>query len=150
MGETAPYLHDGSAATLYDVLVTKNPQDKHGDVSQLTEVEIDQLVAFLLQLDESEDGLITGIQVKNKDKNNLILEVSPNPATESITVCFPFSSKLPGTLKVIKADNRKVIKEIQLLGTEELNLDVRNLSPAMYFIEYTNSEKHLTSKLVVQ
>jgi len=49
--ETAPYLHDGSAATLRDVLTTKNPTDLHGYVSSLSPHEVDQLVAYLQQID---------------------------------------------------------------------------------------------------
>jgi cytochrome c peroxidase len=49
--ETAPYLHDGSAPTLRDVLVTRNHDDRHGAVSTLTDEEVDQLVAYLLQID---------------------------------------------------------------------------------------------------
>jgi DNA-binding beta-propeller fold protein YncE len=49
--ETAPYLHDGSAPTLRDVLTVNNPADLHGLVSSLTSAEIDQLVSYLLQLD---------------------------------------------------------------------------------------------------
>ncbi|MGC4068684.1 MAG: c-type cytochrome [Polyangiaceae bacterium] len=48
---TAPYLHDGSAATLKDVLTTKNEGDKHGTTSTLTPQELDDLVAYLLELD---------------------------------------------------------------------------------------------------
>jgi len=49
--ETAPYLHDGSAATLRDVLTTANSKDQHGFVSSLGKDEVDQLVAYLQQLD---------------------------------------------------------------------------------------------------
>jgi MYXO-CTERM domain-containing protein len=49
--ETPPYLHDGSAATLRDVLTTRNPTDLHGYVSALSPREVDQLVAYLEQLD---------------------------------------------------------------------------------------------------
>jgi DNA-binding beta-propeller fold protein YncE/mono/diheme cytochrome c family protein len=49
--ETAPYLHDGSAPTLRDVLTTTNSSDLHGFVSSLKPQEVDQLVAFMLQLD---------------------------------------------------------------------------------------------------
>lgn len=49
--ETAPYLHDGSAVTLRDVLVTSNAEGEHGYVSALQPAEIDQLVAYLQQLD---------------------------------------------------------------------------------------------------
>jgi YVTN family beta-propeller protein len=47
---TAPYLHDGSAATLRDVLTTKNVDDRHGRTSQLTAQEMDDLVEYLLVL----------------------------------------------------------------------------------------------------
>jgi DNA-binding beta-propeller fold protein YncE len=49
--ETAPYLHDGSASTLRDVLTTKNHDDLHGYVSSLSSHEVDQLVAYLQQID---------------------------------------------------------------------------------------------------
>lgn len=49
--ETAPYLHDGSAPTLHDVLVTRNEGDLHGAVSTLSALEVDQLVAYLQELD---------------------------------------------------------------------------------------------------
>lgn len=49
--ETAPYLHDGSAPTLRDVLTTANPNDEHGFISSLTSQQVDQLVAYLQQID---------------------------------------------------------------------------------------------------
>ncbi|HKY39719.1 MAG TPA: hypothetical protein VJN18_27465 [Polyangiaceae bacterium] len=49
--ETAPYLHDGSAPTLLDVLTTKNRDESHGATSSLTELERNQLVHYLLELD---------------------------------------------------------------------------------------------------
>jgi len=47
---TAPYLHDGSAPTLKDVLTTRNPDDQHGKTSHLTPEEIDALIEYLLSL----------------------------------------------------------------------------------------------------
>ena len=47
---TAPYLHDGSAGTLGDVLTTANPHDRHGKTSHLRSAQIDDLVAYLLSL----------------------------------------------------------------------------------------------------
>ncbi len=45
---TAPYLHDGSAATVRDVLTTRNPKDQHSRTSTLTAEELDDLCTFLL------------------------------------------------------------------------------------------------------
>jgi len=47
---TAPYLHDGSAATLLDVLTQRNPQDRHGRTQQLTDAQRRDLAAYLLSL----------------------------------------------------------------------------------------------------
>lgn len=47
---TAPYLHDGSAPTVRDVLTTRNPSDRHGRTSCLSRREVDDLCAYLLSL----------------------------------------------------------------------------------------------------
>jgi YVTN family beta-propeller protein len=47
---TAPYLHDGSAATMKDTLTAKNPKDKHGITSKLTPQQMDDLVEYVLSL----------------------------------------------------------------------------------------------------
>jgi YVTN family beta-propeller protein len=49
--ETGPYLHDGSAATLMDVLTT-NTGNRHGNTSGLTPTQLQQLVAYMQQLDD--------------------------------------------------------------------------------------------------
>lgn len=47
---TAPYLHDGSAATVRDVITRRNPRDEHGGTSHLTAREIEDLTEYLLSL----------------------------------------------------------------------------------------------------
>lgn len=47
---TAPYLHDGSAATVRDVLTTHNLDDRHGATLKLSTRELDDLCAYLLSL----------------------------------------------------------------------------------------------------
>ncbi|HYJ08750.1 MAG TPA: hypothetical protein VEX18_07065, partial [Polyangiaceae bacterium] len=53
--ESAPYLHDGSAATLRDVLTTQNAEDRHAFTSELSPQELDQLVSYVQQLDGTLD-----------------------------------------------------------------------------------------------
>ncbi len=47
---TAPYLHDGSAATMHDVLTTANRGDRHGKTSHLNAAQIQDLIAYLMSL----------------------------------------------------------------------------------------------------
>lgn len=50
MFRTAPYLHDGSAVTMMDVLTTYNKNDKHGVTSHLSQQELKDLAEYLLSL----------------------------------------------------------------------------------------------------
>jgi YVTN family beta-propeller protein len=47
---SGPYLHDGRAATLTELIKKHNPKDQHGTTSDLTDQEISALVAYLLSL----------------------------------------------------------------------------------------------------
>jgi len=47
---TAPYLHDGRAATIREVLTKFNKDDKHGKTSNLTDQQIKDLAAYVLSL----------------------------------------------------------------------------------------------------
>jgi|LSQX01.2.fsa_nt_gb mono/diheme cytochrome c family protein len=47
---TAPYLHDGSALTVYEVLTTGNLHNSHGKTKHLSESELEALEAYVLSL----------------------------------------------------------------------------------------------------
>lgn len=51
--DSAPYLHDGSAMSLLDILTTKNTNDLHGVTSMLSTNQLADLAAYLLSLDGS-------------------------------------------------------------------------------------------------
>lgn len=47
---TAPYLHDGRAATLREIFSEHNSNDLHGRTSGLSEQETDDLLHYLMSL----------------------------------------------------------------------------------------------------
>jgi cytochrome c peroxidase len=47
---TAPYLHDGRAATLKDMLTKFNPEDRHGETTKLSAEQLKDLVEFVMSL----------------------------------------------------------------------------------------------------
>ncbi|MBL7648991.1 MAG: cell surface protein [Candidatus Hydrogenedentes bacterium] len=47
---TAPYLHDGRAATLKEMLTTFNEKGAHGDTASLSANEMDELIEYVLSL----------------------------------------------------------------------------------------------------
>ena len=48
VADTAPYLHDGRAARVIDVLTTHNREGRHGKVTDLSAGGLDDLVAYVL------------------------------------------------------------------------------------------------------
>ncbi|MDA0838135.1 MAG: Ig-like domain-containing protein [Planctomycetota bacterium] len=71
--ETAPYLHDGSADTLMDVIHKTNPKGIHGATQALNEPEKQQLVAYLQQIDDLEQPA--------REAQTTIVITSPEPTT---------------------------------------------------------------------
>jgi len=67
--DTGPYLHDGSATTLMDVLTTANTAGKHGTTAGLSVAQLNDLVAYLYQIDDSVDApaglVVSGLQVRD-------------------------------------------------------------------------------------
>ena len=52
--DSSPYLHDGRAENLMEVLTTYNQGDLHGITSHLTQSELADLVVYLLAMPYSE------------------------------------------------------------------------------------------------
>ena len=48
--ESAPYLHDGRAATLEEIWTRFNPEDRHGFSSDWTKQQLNDLVEYLKSL----------------------------------------------------------------------------------------------------
>ncbi len=63
---SAPYLHDGRAATLEEIWTKYNPNDKHGVANDLTKIELNELVEYLKTL--SSPDYYRSIQKKNQQK----------------------------------------------------------------------------------
>lgn len=63
-----PYLHDGRAKTLRDVLTTHNAGDTHGTTSHLTPGQVDDLIAFLKSLPYEDPPDETPNTVKDRVK----------------------------------------------------------------------------------
>jgi YVTN family beta-propeller protein len=51
---SAPYLHDGRAATLEEIWTKYSPNDKHGVANDLTKIELNELVEYLKTLSSPE------------------------------------------------------------------------------------------------
>jgi len=91
---SAPYLHDGSAATLEDVLLTRNPDGRHGDTAGLDAGQVAQLVAFLQQIDASEPGLgdAQALAVTAPAAGSAVLTGEPVP--------LALATDLPGLVRI--------------------------------------------------
>ncbi|MDN5202257.1 PKD domain-containing protein [Fulvivirgaceae bacterium BMA10] len=122
---TAPYLHDGSAATLKDVLVTANQEQKHGLTLNLTDTELNQLISYLKQIDvfEKDNSYITGLRNPNVTKNKP--KVYPNPASDVINL-----NLTPGTQWIIMDSAGRII-----MSGNQSSLSTANFPSGIYIIK---------------
>lgn len=58
--DSGRYLHDGSAPSLQAVITVRNPDDRHGVTSNLSAPQQQDLVNYLLQIDNDRDELRAG------------------------------------------------------------------------------------------
>ncbi|MDE0660440.1 MAG: hypothetical protein OXI79_12415 [Gammaproteobacteria bacterium] len=127
--ETPPYLHDGSAATLMDVITVRNPGDRHGRTTQLTPMQKTQLVAYLEQLDDT--AVDTSINIAPLDPANVVpgvlgFEVAVGErggvGVESVTVRLEASGRAASTaaIYVDGNGNGRVDDDDSLVGQETL------------------------------
>jgi YVTN family beta-propeller protein len=113
--DRAPYLHDGRAATLLDVLdaaLYEPPGGAvvpHGNLTSLTEQQKSDLVAYLLSV--SFQGLaITDAPAAFPAGGGSVLRLvtAPNPFSESVRIDFDVLRRAHGKLSVVDLQGRRV------------------------------------------
>lgn len=114
----APYLHDGSASTLMDVLVTRNPANKHGKVSQLSSSQRTDLEAYVKAIDA-------------RSGSPVVVSMSPAPAqklrkVDAITLTF---SSFPAPATVSASSVKVMNGTTAVSGTYTLTQDQLRFVP---------------------
>ncbi|MBO9703472.1 MAG: T9SS type A sorting domain-containing protein [Sporocytophaga sp.] len=147
--ETAPYLHDGSAPTLRDVLITRNVDNKHGNLTALSEENIDQLLSYLLQIDEHEsEPVIASLDIQKTYSNSI--HVSPNPSSDFIKVCIDDKGSRNGVVSICNSVNGQTLITTKLNDVNEAIIDVSNFTPGFYMLIYTDGKQKKSTKLVIK
>ncbi|GAL84878.1 hypothetical protein CHU_1052 [Sporocytophaga myxococcoides] len=147
--ETAPYLHDGSAPTLRDVLIARNVNDKHGDITSLSEKQINQLLAYLLQIDEHESSAVVSSMNKMRSFSGSI-DVFPNPASEIIKVRINERVSPKGTISICNSVSGHTLSSTSLNASNEVSINVSSLTPGVYIVIYTDEKVKKSTKLLLR
>lgn len=85
-----PYLHDGSAPTLRDVLVTRNTTNKHGKTTQLSSSQLQDLEAYLMAIDARSGSPVVvnmtpGVGSSRKSVTQVLLTFSSYPSGSTVS-----------------------------------------------------------------
>ena len=110
---TAPYLHDGSAKTLREVLTTKNQNQLHGKTASLNDKQMDELICYLKQIDDREPaaGPIKtpkdGTSIKIVDHNTMAKSIIN--AIQTKTPTAPISSLVSKPISIDEAYNIQTV-----------------------------------------
>jgi len=132
---SAPYLHDGSAATLIDVLTAGNPGDEHGVTAHLAEADLEDLVVYMLSLPANNSACLScdgggessaigatfngGVDAAVSAHKVQLDTVSPRRATGRVGYGDPIrgvvvtsnGTPMPGALVTLRAANSQTTTE---------------------------------------
>ncbi len=101
---TAPYLQDGRAATIMDVLTTYNANDQHGQTADLNETQLKDLEAFILTIGSS----VTAVDTHDLKEAVNILQILAGINVQNISL----SGDVDGDSKISLAEAVYIIRKI--------------------------------------
>jgi hypothetical protein len=159
--DSAPYLHDGSADTLREVLTTDNPNDPHGMTPVLSDHEIDDLVAFLLALPYSSNeesfsydaSSCLGDATRGVDRIELWAEgcdIVMSHHEALYNCCAQMTVYLedqPPLFKLTEQEEYPDSEPCRCMCPHELGARIANLPPGTYFVQVWDSA---ADKLLVE
>lgn len=134
---------------MYDVLVTHNEDGKHADLSNYTATEIDQLIAYLKQIDETnDDDVVTSIATDVIDNKTTVLAY-PNPAQDRVNITINHIDNPSGTLAIYDQRGVKRSSPITMGGASTIQIDIINYPSGVYIIKYSDNKDVMQTKLII-
>ncbi|GAA3522182.1 hypothetical protein GCM10022393_40900 [Aquimarina addita] len=103
---TAPYLHNGAAASIKDVLTTYNANDAHGTTSTLSALELEQLEAYIKQIDGSEPAAAQTMVLEMSSPVNGAMIERADPTTLAV------DTNIDGVTKIAYYVDNELVEEV--------------------------------------
>lgn len=91
----------------------------------------------------------SGVIVSTDDPIDRGISIAPNPSEGHFKIRFPEGELPVGELKVLDIKG-SLVRQLQLEGTYELNLDLTGFTPGAYFLQLELGDRVVTRKLVIQ
>jgi len=89
--------------------------------------------------------------VSNKELPSFSNEITiyPNPAADFFTLEKPSRKNISGILQIFDLNGRKIRAE-KIEKTNSYQVDLKNISKGIYFLQLTESEQVTTGKLILE
>jgi DNA-binding beta-propeller fold protein YncE len=153
---SAPYLHDGSAADLSDVIGDRNAADRHGRTSALSNQEKEDLVEYLLQIDGTPEEALS-VRPAQASQGHLAGRVLPGG---KVAFIVSVASPRPSVITLYDGQGRRAARfgEAEswrsIPGGWELVWDGRApsgqpLAPGLYWAQMSLQGRSQTLRLVL-
>lgn len=86
----------------------------------------------------------------SKQKEEILIDIFPNPASNNLTLTFNGTSKNYTNLQVVDISGKKIIElnDFNIEDKEKINLDITDLKKGVYFIRLTSNEKSIFKKVI--
>ena len=139
---TAPYLHDGSAASILEVLTVNNAEDKHGKTSSLSESELNDLVSYILQIDDREEPAGANKAREHEsasDENGAVSTQQVHYNTIAKTIIEAIKTKIPtAPINTLVSEEIGIAEAYTIQATFDRYMQQSNGKPVGYKMAYAS------------
>ncbi len=104
------------------------------------------MVAYLLQIDETDDEVISSIGALNT--SDLSFNLYPNPAIDVLTISVAEHNP-QGQISIYTTDGKSIVRSFSV-NQREMKINIQDLREGIYIVKYQNGTQQQSVKLIIE
>lgn len=124
--------------------------EKHGISEGDAEVKM-IFVVKKVKVEELTDDEISQAKIEPQSKLEVkSFDISPNPATDHLTIKIKSESEDPGVLRILSMEGKELYQtELKTLNAQ-YELPIKSLKSGMYIVHVSSADQSMSKKLIIQ
>jgi hypothetical protein len=150
-------LDHGSAVEILEMLDVENMENIKFEVHEDSDgnEHTQKVKVFVLvksvKVEDLTDEEYQGAKIEPSKRLELSsLDISPNPATDKLTIKIKSDNKGSGILRILNMTGKELYQTNLEMLNGQYELPLGNLSSGMYILQVVNGDKSMSQKLIIQ